>query len=99
MFVVGILINHYFTDKIDHYILYSYNYHTSINAPRLCDYLNIKDCSPLCQQVELPMIENSHAAMLDLLGLQKVNHLLAVAINIMQLIAFFERPISAAFAI
>ncbi|KAG1469452.1 hypothetical protein G6F56_003250 [Rhizopus delemar] len=44
--------------------------HTSLSNPRLCEYLNIENCSLYCQQAKIPTIENVQGAISDLLQLQ-----------------------------
>ncbi|KAI9279658.1 hypothetical protein BY458DRAFT_32333 [Sporodiniella umbellata] len=44
--------------------------HTPLSDIRLCEYLNIKDCSPYCQQPKIPVVENVQGVISDLLKLQ-----------------------------
>lgn len=64
--------------------------HTSLSNPRLCEYLNIENCSLYCQQAKIPTIENVQGAISDLLQLQFVSYSIRVIVNIMEITFSFE---------
>ncbi|KAI9267168.1 hypothetical protein EDC94DRAFT_582640 [Helicostylum pulchrum] len=45
--------------------------HSLTKLPRLCQYLNIKDCSTICEQIEVPDITNYQDVLRDLSQPQK----------------------------
>lgn len=64
--------------------------HTPLSSTRLCEYLNIKDCSPYCQQAKIPTVENMQAVISDLLELQVVSYSIRVTVNIIEITVSFE---------
>jgi hypothetical protein len=63
--------------------------HTPLSNTRLCEYLNIKDCSPYCQQAKIPTVEKIQAVISDLLELQVVSYSIRVTVNIIEITVSF----------
>lgn len=81
----------YFNILINRSLSYIFVFgHTSLDNARLCEYLDLEDCSQYCKRVNIRTVENVGGVILVLLELQSVSYcLIRVVANVRYTHNFF----------